>query len=933
MRINFKLFDTFGWIAIASLLVCGLTGVFLIIPYNPSSAYLSVTTFITSNPAAALSRNMHYWSAQLFLLFTILHFIEHFKSADSLKLTTNKPKRIITKGIWLRLVLSVIVVFYLMLSGFILKDDADSRQAHLLLSTLLSSIPLIGNFLSSSLSGSEKSLFIVYLHHAATATIIIFIVIFEHVRSIKVKWLTFVLTSLFVIVISFFFRAPISMLDEAVMKGPWYFVGVQEMLHLTANPLVVVAILLFIIALVYIVPFTGNKAANLIKIAILIFGIGYLMLTVTGYFFRGPMYSLQLQGQSNYSIPATLHWNPLPVTKDEHDELIQIAGGIEGCMSCHSGMKGLSASHDPAVTGCYSCHGGDPFTLNASAAHRNMYSVPGNLSNASQTCGGSGCHDDIVQRVPKSMMATLSGIISVDKWVFGEIDLPHGHFNVNDLKNTAADAHLKNLCAGCHIGMEKTSHGNAEWLERGGGCLACHLTYDEKALSSLQAMQKSQKEKLTSNQRIKIDEPQFHPAIDVNITNDKCESCHSRSGRISMSYSGWHETQLKAIPADGENKINDVSANTTSEKYRLLPDGRIFTAMPADVHHEAGMLCIDCHNSYELMGDGKSHQHKEDAVKVKCIDCHPTTSGTTASAKLSETDRETQLIAWLRGWSEGDPRVIITSNEKQPLVNTRFGEKPTLIRKSDNKTLNLKAASPKCYADKAHERLTCEACHTAWVPQCIGCHNTYEKTSQGYDMTTRTKKRGTWVEYTGEYMANAPVLGIKDAHKTEKDQQVGIFSPGMIMTIDKLSYTGSGAPVDGTKHIFHRLYAPVSGHTTQKESRSCVSCHLDPMALGFGRGKLILTTTGKWEFEPEYVLNDYDQLPEDAWTGFLQNRNDLSVTRLNMRPFNVKEQKQILKAGACLTCHKENSDVIQSCLIDFNKTINRSTKSCIIPKD
>jgi hypothetical protein len=910
-----KLYDTYGWIAIASLMVCGLTGVFLVIPYDPVKAYLSVTSFVTSNPAASLTRNMHYWSAQLFLIFTILHFIEHFSSSESFRLSSGEPKRIIKSGTWLRLVLTIMVVFYVMLSGFILKDDADSRQAHLLLSALLSSIPLMGEFLAGALAGHDESLIILYLHHAATATIIIFIVIFEHVRSIKVKWLTFVITSLIIIAASLLFRAPLAQPDEAVMKGPWFFIGVQELLHLFTDPLLVVVILFLVTGVIYIVPFSGRKFSRYLKLLVWVAFIAYAILTVTGYFFRGPVYSFQVPFTKNYYKPVTLDWKPATFRIDAHSGLFEISGRTEGCMSCHSGMKGLSLSHDPKIMGCYSCHGGDPFTLNADAAHKNMYRVPGNLQNAAETCGGSGCHDNIVERVPKSMMATLSGLIAVDKWVFGENDTPSGIFNVNDIENTPADIHLKNLCAGCHIGMEKTEHGNAGWLDRGGGCNACHLTYGDEANTALALLKAA---KSGGGKRAEASKLNFHPAININITNDKCESCHSRSGRISMSYAGWHESPLKDIPP-GANQVN----------YKKLPDGRVFTKMPADVHHEAGMLCIDCHGSFELMGDGKKNQHKEDAVKIQCEDCHSAEKAKMDSKILSETDRETQLIAWLRNTSHNNPAILITAKEGQPLVNTHYFPetgKAMLNRKSDAKQLPMKPASPECFRDKAHNRLSCEACHTAWVPQCIGCHNAYEKETIGYDMLTKKERKGTWVEYTGEYLAEAPVLGLKETDKPAAQQKVGIFSPGMIMTIEH-SGNRTGKHTD-----FHRLYAPVSGHTTVKQSRSCMSCHLDPLALGFGRGKLFLDAEGKWTFEPLYAANKHDNLPEDAWTGFFTERTDASVTRLNMRPFNVKEQERILLAGACLTCHEEGSSVINRCLYDFDGTIRQVSKKCIIPK-
>ena len=925
IRNYLKLYDTYGWIAIASLMVCGLTGVFLIVPFDPQNAYLSVTSFVTTNPAASLTRNMHYWSAQLFLIFTILHFIEHFGSSESLRLSSGEPKRIIKSGTWLRLVLTILVVFYVMLSGFILKDDADSRQAHLLLSSLLSSLPLVGNFLSGAIAGTSESLIVIYLHHAATATIIIFIVIFEHVRSIKVKWLTFVITSALIIALGFLFRAPLSQPDESVMKSPWFFVGVQEMLHLFSNPLLVVVILLTIIAVIYIVPFTGRKISRYLKYFIWMAFIVYAVFTVIGYFFRGQAYSFQVPFTDGSYYPVTLDWRPVSFKSDANNGLYEFEGRSEGCMSCHSGMKGLSLSHDPKIIGCYSCHGGDPFTLNADAAHRNMHKVPGNLQNAAETCGGSSCHDNITERVSGSMMATISGLISVDKWTFGESNTPSGYFHVNDLEDSPADTHLKNLCAGCHLGMEKTEHGTADWLDRGGGCNACHLTYNKNADNTLALLKKAgsssgnnvKNARSSTGKKANASELNYHPSIDINVTNDKCESCHSRSGRISMSYAGWHESPLKAIPT-----------GTDALKYKKLPDGRVFTKMPADVHHEAGMMCIDCHTSFEVMGDGKKYMHKEDAVKIQCEDCHTDNKDGIQGRALSETDRETQLIAWLRDINHNDPFILTTAKDTRPLVNTRYNKESgtsILIRKSDKKQLVMKPASAACSKHKAHNRLTCEACHTAWVPQCIGCHNTYEKETIGYDMLRKKERRGTWVEYTGDYLAEAPVLGLKETNKPAGSQKVGIFSPGMIMTIEH-------SLKDSEKHnTFHRLYAPVSGHTTVRESRSCVSCHLDPLALGYGRGKLHLSGKGKWTFEPMYVLNKHDNLPEDAWVGFLSERRDTSVTRLHMRPFNIKEQQRILLAGACLTCHEEGSSVINRCLSDLDGTIKQASKKCIIP--
>lgn len=891
-------FDTYGWVATASIIVCAVSGALLAVPYDVVNPYLSVTKLVTANPAASLLRNIHYWSAQLFFLLTLIHIFDHLWKGTE----TNIKK----KSVWFRLTLSIAFALYVMLSGFILKADGDSLQAHRILSSLISSLPWIGVLLQQTFIGPEGNFQVLYIQHAATATVILFVVIMEHARSLKVNISTLLITTLIIVIISFIFRAPINGLNDAVMKGPWYFVGLQETLHWITNPLYISLGLLTLLVLIYLIPWIKPLHSKLIKRFFVVMIIFYALLTVAGFFFRGPMWQWQWPGSKEYKLqplfyPEKISFNAIDTVQPD---IVQ--GHAEGCVSCHKGMSGFSDAHKPEYIGCYSCHGGDPLTLDKIKAHDKMYAVPGNLSNASVACGNIGCHPGIVERVDKSLMTSLRGIISVDKWVFGESSDLNANEHVNNIGYSASETHLRNLCAGCHLGNEKTKTGPAEWLERGGGCLACHLSYDEKALSTLNQMRRKQKSDTAL--------PLFHPALDLNITNDKCKSCHSRSGRISMNYEGWHETEMKPETVKGKNN------------YQVLPDKRVFVKISADIHHQKGMLCIDCHGSYELMGDGKNYAHKEDAVKIQCSDCH--TSKANRRKLLAETDQETQLITWSRKFKTEGVEVILTQKDGKPLLNTLVEEQGTrlsMIKKSGAGTVIMKPPASACTEGKAHARLSCEACHAAWVPQCIGCHNSYESLTKGFDMLKNTSRKGTWIEYATEGMAEPPVLGINNADKSKKNGMVGTFTPGMIMTIDK----GSFGKDKGT--IFHRLYAPASAHTTQREGRSCKSCHNDPLAIGYGRGKLTYSAAGKWSFESLYKNSKYDGLPEDAWTSFMQERKDQAATRIGMRPFNLSEQKRILTAGACLTCHDATSSVIKRSLIDLDKVIRDRSKKCVIP--
>jgi hypothetical protein len=187
-------------------------------------------------------------------------------------------------------------------------------------------------------------------------------------------------------------------------------------------------------------------------------------------------------------------------------------------------------------------------------------------------------------------------------------------------------------------------------------------------------------------------------------------------------------------------------------------------------------------------------------------------------------------------------------------------------------------------------------------------------------MLHKKSVKGSWVEFTGKYFAEAPVLGVN-----ENENKIQTYVPGMIMTIDKSAFSTS------ERNIFQRLYAPASAHTTLKKSRSCQSCHNNPVAIGFGRGSLDFSKTGRWIFDPRFENNPNDGLPEDAWTGFLSERTGVSATRNGHRPFNIKEQRQILLVGSCLTCHPPESSIMKKSLNNFSSLLKQRTAECIMP--
>ncbi len=892
--------DTAGQAAAASFVICVLSGVLIAIPYDINAPFISIAWWILDNPAAVYFRNIHFWSAQFFFFLTLVHIFDHF---------IRRTEYNLTKGIWFRLVAAIPVIFFAMISGFILKGDADSISARMILTSLIERFPVAGNFFRSFLIGSREDLSLVYVHHIATATIFTGFVIYEHSRIFWPKYSVFLTITFSLLLISFFFQVS---LGTETGKGPWYFIGLQELLSWLSNPgrawAFIAAVLGMILCLRYARP-GWNKGIKAVLLALFII---YTGLTITGEFFRGEAWQWKnpITGGSKRSADVFYH-SLTRITSEEQGidrNIPVILDKPEGCMACHFKTAGFSPAHDPAAIGCYSCHGGDAFTLDKKRAHKGMRSVPGNLDDATVSCGQPSCHPDIAGRVPRSIMSTMSGVVTVDRVVFNEGNDPDALSHIREIGHSPADQHLRDLCANCHLGNPKTEPGPVSQLTRGGGCNACHLNYDSSSLASLEIYQ--------SHKSIELSDTFYHPKLSLAITDEHCFGCHSRSGRISTSYQGLHETLqvLEEIEPAGE--------------YTFLEDKRVFRYVGEDVHHRLGMLCIDCHISAEIMGDGDLYSHKEQQVRVSCKDCH--FAGEPATIPGSDLDAESSKIVALRKWSVGGKEFITTRKRRLPLINVwvdSTGAGYIRLRGPDT-VMRLKATPEVCYRGKAHQSLACETCHSPWVPQCIGCHNTYEPSSPGYDMLTGTDKTGTWVEFVGKFLSGPPTLGVVE--DSSGSRMIKTFIPGMILSIDTSSYysKNTGLP------IFRRLYAPVFAHTIVKESRSCKSCHLDPSGLGYGRGDLTYEAsgkTGKFVFISQFAENKQDGLPEDAWIGLWEDRKGMVSTRKNARPFNRREQQDILTVGACLTCHDEDSAIMQESLSDFEALKKRAGLKCRLP--
>ncbi len=890
-------------LALAAFVICAVTGIMLVPAFRPDAPLDSLALLLLKNPAGTFARSLHYWSAQAFLVLTLAHIVDHLLRQTEAK---------VQFGVWLRLGLTVPVIVGGMLSGFLLRGNADALQALQVLRTLLGFVPLIGTQLSRLLTGSGSDLFTVYIHHVCTATLVIWLVTIEHSRRImptaRAVWWTLpgvLLPSLF-LVPGLEWRA------GGVEKGPWYLVGLQELLHWLPQPQITVWLGLAGLLLLILLPKFPLHLRLPFKLTLFVATVAYATLTIVGLGFRGDGWKLRSplvvkRGETGF-LPYRAYDSPDATLVEQ--SVPMIGGRREGCLACHKGMTGFSSAHDPQTLGCASCHLGNPFTLNKTLAHSRMTRTPGNLAVVNQTCGTANCHDNVSERVRGSLMNTMSGVVGVDKFVFGENHDLDSRFDVAGLKHSPADMHLRTLCASCHLGQNKLEPVPIDESSRGGGCSACHLRYDPAAEAELQ-------------HRGGASSPMHHPEISVRVPREACFGCHSRSGRISTNFEGWHETLL-----------SEASARANSgwpTQFRQLADGRIFEKHAADVHFEKGMTCVDCHVAAEVMSDGATHAHERNAIKIACLDCHA--AGATAAEDFAQLDAETQVIVSLRKLNEPGRRFVATQSGAvaYPNVFLDTDGRPLLALEESAKLLKPKPSTAVCArTGSIHERMDCASCHTAWAPQCIDCHTSFDKSAQSWDHLDGKFVKGSWEEKASEYLGDAPALGVlrQTLPDGKTGERVTTFIPGMILNLELPD--GGGKSQDR----FRRLYAPASPHTIVTKSRDCRSCHTNPNALGYGRGRLtyrVEGAVGKWEFAPAYPARIQDGLPMDAWIGFLSEPRGVTTTRKDARPFTLREQQKILLVGACLECHNEKERPIAAVFADFKNYRAMLRPQCRLP--
>ncbi len=275
-----------GWgeLSLSALLIGLFSGLVLIPFFNtPQAPFESVTRLVSSGFFGSWLYQVHALSGDVFLITMILHGLEYLDK---------KSYRDYQFKAWLLLILLGVAGLWLVFSGFLSRGSLESESAIYILHGIFGQMPGIGLLLSHMLLGSDGQnavVTVIYQHHAASLTILTLILTFVHIQRLKAERYTFYYTLAVITVLSLILPPDIGRMPGSPafhIAGPWYFIGLQEMLVWLpvwfSGLFIPLAAIILLLLLQYFPDFERVWLRLLILLALF-----YLAETFTGFFLRG----------------------------------------------------------------------------------------------------------------------------------------------------------------------------------------------------------------------------------------------------------------------------------------------------------------------------------------------------------------------------------------------------------------------------------------------------------------------------------------------------------------------------------------------------------------------------------------------------------------------------------------------------------------------
>jgi hypothetical protein len=421
------------------------------------------------------------------------------------------------------------------------------------------------------------------------------------------------------------------------------------------------------------------------------------------------------------------------------------------------------------------------------------------------------------------------------------------------VREVAYSHYLSKNCNTCH--QAGYPRNDSPGLYRSSGCTSCHMVYD-------------------TDGTYKGDDPVLprgtptHPRthqITTAIPTEQCASCHFQGGRIGLAYQGIREGGFSAETTPENAEFVSSTLYGHAPGYYLSDEDttNAVDETPPDLHHDAGMVCVDCHTGTDVHGNGRIYSTSKQQVDIACEDCHgtidtPVHPGASGFVETAAGRPLKQLAV------AGDGTVTLTdrmAGAVHPVAQVH-----DVV--NDPARIAAHAAMSRYESGFSHtEALTCDTCHSGWQQTCVGCHVTVDFRLKQVDYQTGLSSPGLTRGSRKLYSLDSLLLGVRSDGRVQSVQasqqlQMLVYGSSEFGWEDGEVVLGATvAAADGTStdvgewrqpggEPANNGFTPFFQHTTSRAPRGCEACHLaaDTEAertrikgvLGYGTGEYML---------------------------------------------------------------------------------------------
>lgn len=222
---NLFLETKWGGMSLVSLYLSVLSGMVVALQYDPATPYFSASSLDLLLPFGQFFRAGHFYSSQLFFLFSLGHLAAVILAKGEQQLRFAK---------WLLLIGSVPAALLLLFTGYVLRADATGEAAGIIAENILLSIPWLGAPLNSLLFSIEaEGMKRIYANHLVGLGLVWGICCWDHLRRYRVGFSQHRLLLLLTVLGSLSLAAPLepTRLGLFHIQGPWFLLGLQELLR------------------------------------------------------------------------------------------------------------------------------------------------------------------------------------------------------------------------------------------------------------------------------------------------------------------------------------------------------------------------------------------------------------------------------------------------------------------------------------------------------------------------------------------------------------------------------------------------------------------------------------------------------------------------------------------------------------------------------